>query len=135
MAEKRFIKGLFKDTAAIDQPAGSWRYASNMVLNETDGAVSNEGGNELSGHLGDVTLDPIYTRVGDFKAKVVGKIEVDDDKVVLFIVDEKEQNTFNNLENYCRMTFPIPENGRFSEYIQEKKHKVIIDDYMRPYRK
>jgi len=49
--------------------------------------------------------------------------------------DEKEQNTFNNLENYCRMTFPIPENGRFSEYIQEKKHKVIIDDYMRPYRK
>ena len=49
--------------------------------------------------------------------------------------DEKDQNTFNNLENYCRMTFPIPEEGRFSEYIQEKKHKVIIDDYMRPYRK
>tara|TARA_R100000951_G_scaffold12825_3_gene10256 strand:- start:2525 stop:8788 length:6264 start_codon:yes stop_codon:yes gene_type:complete len=96
MAEKRFIKGLFKDTAAIDQPAGSWRYANNMVLNQTDGAVSNEGGNELSGHLGDITLDPIYTRVGDFKAKVVGKIEVDDDKVVLFIVDEKEQNTNNS---------------------------------------
>ena len=49
--------------------------------------------------------------------------------------DEKDQNTFNNLENYCRMTFPIPDDGRFSEYIQEKKHKVIIDDYMRPYRK
>jgi len=49
--------------------------------------------------------------------------------------DEKDQKTFNNLESYCRMTFPIPDNGRFSEYIQEKKHKVIIDDYMRPYRK
>jgi recombination DNA repair RAD52 pathway protein len=49
--------------------------------------------------------------------------------------DEKDQNTFNNLENYCRMTFPIPDDGRFSEYIQEKKHKVIIDDYLRPYRK
>ena len=49
--------------------------------------------------------------------------------------DEKDQKTFNNLESYCRMTFPIPDKGRFSEYIQEKKHKVIIDDYMRPYRK
>ncbi len=49
--------------------------------------------------------------------------------------NEKDQNTFNNLENYCRMTFPIPDDGRFSEYIQEKKHKVIIDDYLRPYRK
>ena len=49
--------------------------------------------------------------------------------------DEKDQNTFNNLENYCRMTFPIPDNGRFSDYIQEKQHKVIIDDYLRPYRK
>ena len=49
--------------------------------------------------------------------------------------NEKDQNTFNNLENYCRMTFPIPDNGRFSEYIQEKNHKVIIDDYLRPYRK
>jgi len=49
--------------------------------------------------------------------------------------DENDQKTFNNLESYCRMTFPIPDKGRFSEYIQEKKHKVIIDDYMRPYRK
>ena len=52
MAEKRFIKGLFKDTGYIDQPEGSWRHAVNMVLNKTDGAVSNEGGTELAGHLG-----------------------------------------------------------------------------------
>ena len=49
--------------------------------------------------------------------------------------DENDQKTFNNLESYCQMTFPIPDKGRFSEYIQEKKHKVIIDDYMRPYRR
>ena len=49
--------------------------------------------------------------------------------------DEKDQKTFLDLEKYCRMTFPIPDDGRFSEYIQEKKHKVIIDDYLRPYRK
>ena len=45
MAEKRFIKGLFKDTANSDQPEGSWRHATNMVVNETEGAISNEGGN------------------------------------------------------------------------------------------
>ena len=49
--------------------------------------------------------------------------------------DEKDQKTFLDLEKYCRMTFPIPDDGRFSDYIQEKKHKVIIDDYLRPYRK
>ena len=48
--------------------------------------------------------------------------------------DEKDQKTFLNLEKYCRMTFPIPPEGRFSDYIQEKQHKVIIDDYLRPYR-
>lgn len=56
--DKKFLKGLFKDTAPIDQPAGTWRYAKNMILNDTAGAVSNEGGNELSGHLGDSIVDP-----------------------------------------------------------------------------
>ena len=49
--------------------------------------------------------------------------------------DERELKIFNDLENYCRNHFPIPPEGKFSDYIQEKKHKVIIDDYMRPYRK
>ena len=49
--------------------------------------------------------------------------------------DERHIKIFNDLENYCRNHFPIPPEGRFSDYIQEKKHKVIIDDYMRPYRK
>jgi hypothetical protein len=81
MAEKRFAKGLFKDTAHIDQPEGSWRYARNMLLNSTDGAVSNEGGTELSGHLG--TDDT----VGAQNDKVIGAIEVDKDRVVLFILN------------------------------------------------
>jgi len=49
--------------------------------------------------------------------------------------DERDIKTFHNLELYCRNTFPIPPEGRFSDYIQEKQHKVIIDDYLRPYRK
>ena len=49
--------------------------------------------------------------------------------------DENDQKTFLNLEAYCRKNFPINGAGRFSEHIQEKRHKVIIDDYLRPYRK
>ena len=81
MAEKRFIKGLFKDTSHIDQIEGSWRYARNMVVNETDGAISNEGGTDLAGHLGTSLI------VGALKDSVVGKIEVNNDRVILFVVD------------------------------------------------
>ena len=81
MAEKRFIKGLFKDTAYGDQPEGSWRHANNMLLNETEGAISNEGGIELSGHLG------TNTTIGATNDKVIGAIEVNDDKVILFVTD------------------------------------------------
>ena len=49
--------------------------------------------------------------------------------------NEQEIKLFHNLELYCRKNFPIPPEGKFSDYIQEKRHKVIIDDYLRPYRK
>ena len=81
MAEKRFIKGLFKDTSHLDQLEGSWRHARNMILNDTAGAVSNEGGTELAGHLGTNTAQ------GSQNDKVIGGIEVDKDRVILFILD------------------------------------------------
>tara|TARA_R110000822_G_scaffold183760_2_gene323138 strand:- start:26462 stop:31966 length:5505 start_codon:yes stop_codon:yes gene_type:complete len=81
MAEKRFIKGLFKDTGHIDQPEGSWRHARNMVINATDGAVSNEGGTQLLGHLGE------NPNVGSQNDKVVGTIEVNDNRTVFFVTD------------------------------------------------
>ena len=48
--------------------------------------------------------------------------------------DERELKIFNDLENYCRRNFPIPDDGKFSDYIQEKRHAVIIKDFLRPYR-
>ena len=78
---KRFIKGLFKDTAHIDQPEGTWRYAKNAIVNNKKGSLSNEGGTELAGHLGQ---NPTTGAQND---KVIGKIEVNDNKVVLFIKD------------------------------------------------
>lgn len=59
------------------------------------------------------------------------------DKIGKYATSEvkKDQNTFNNLEAYCRKNFPIPDDGKFSDYIQEKRHAVIINDFLRPYRK
>ena len=84
MAEKRFIKGLFKDTGHIDQPEGTWRHARNMVMNYKDGAVSNEGGTILNGHLGNNSIR------GAQEDKVIGAIEVDSDRVVLFVLNVVE---------------------------------------------
>ncbi len=79
MAEKRFIKGLFKDTGHIDQPAGSWRYAKNTILNEKKGSISNEGGTKLAGFLN-------FESSGQ-KEKIIGAVEVNNDRVVLFLKD------------------------------------------------
>ena len=49
--------------------------------------------------------------------------------------NEHEIKLFHDLELYCRKNFPIPPEGKFSDYIQEKRHKIIIDDYLRPYKK
>ena len=46
----------------------------------------------------------------------------------------KDNKTFNDLENYCRNTFPIPDKDKFRDHIQEKRHKVIIEDYLRAYK-
>ena len=81
MAEKRYVKGLFKDTGHIDQPDGTWRHARNMVLSQLDGSMGNEGGTELSGHLGGNNI------TGATKDKVIGAVEVSGDKTILFITD------------------------------------------------
>lgn len=72
MTEKRFLKGLFKDTGQLDQPESTWRYALNAVLNTQKGAISNEAGAEYV-----AKIDP------DFKA--IGAIEISDGRVVLFL--------------------------------------------------
>ncbi len=49
--------------------------------------------------------------------------------------DERDSKIFNDLENYCLRNFPFPVGGKFGDYIQEKRHAVIINDFLRPYRK
>tara|TARA_R100001594_G_scaffold102334_1_gene137051 strand:+ start:6330 stop:11804 length:5475 start_codon:yes stop_codon:yes gene_type:complete len=74
MKQKKFLKGLFKDTAHIDQPEGTWRYARNTILNEKKGSISNEGGNFASG-TGSI-IPPDH--------RAIGAIEVDDDRTIIF---------------------------------------------------
>lgn len=89
--DKRFGKGLFKDTAHIDQPEGSWRHARNMLLNETEGAVSNEGGTKLGGFLeGDISV------TGNQDSKVIGKIEVNNDRIILFVLVQVGTNSYES---------------------------------------
>ena len=49
--------------------------------------------------------------------------------------EKRELKIFNDLENYCRKNFPIPDECKFSDFIQEKRHALIINDFLRPYRK
>jgi len=100
MAEKRFLKGLFKDTSHIDQPVGSWRYAKNIIIADKKGSLSNEGGTSLNTFLIE------EGNIHHFD-KVVGAIEVSDDKVVLFIVDINPNPTLGTNESGNFFGLPI----------------------------
>ena len=69
----KYVKGLNKDAAPVDQPEGSYRYAKNALSNETAGAISNEPGTRKAGSL---------------EGKILGTIEITDDRVVMFEVKE-----------------------------------------------
>ena len=80
----KFIKGLNKDASPVDQPEGTYRYAKNILFNETAGAVSNEPG----------TTNVNQIQNGH---RVIGSIEITDDRVVLFTTDN---NNTHNLYTY-----------------------------------
>ena len=82
----KYVKGLFKDTAHIDQPEGSWRYARNVVVHPVDGAISNENGMDAVRPAekplpdGQWNIDTLPDG-----AIVIGTIEITDDKIILFL--------------------------------------------------
>ena len=71
----KYVKGLNKDAAPVDQPEGSYRYAKNALSNETAGAISNEPGTRRAGSL-------------NTNSVILGTIEITDDRVVMFEVQE-----------------------------------------------
>ena len=89
-----------------------------------------------------VVNKPKQTNQKQIKSDVMPEALTNDEKDMLITriaklatsENEGEQKVFNNLENYCRKTFPIPDKDKFRDHIQEKKHKVIIEDYLRAYK-
>jgi len=79
----RYIKGLFKDTSHIDQPAGTIRYAKNAVINRTYGALSNEEGNTLMASM------PEYSTV-------IGTIPLVDGEIVIFLIINNPNINFDH---------------------------------------
>tara|TARA_R100001463_G_scaffold17061_7_gene44028 strand:- start:5245 stop:10686 length:5442 start_codon:yes stop_codon:yes gene_type:complete len=85
MADKRFVKGLFKDTTYLDQPEGSWRYALNAIMQDKDGTITNETGNTPDGQIGG--------GLAGENMLCIGHVEVDNDKVILFLRDRRDDGS------------------------------------------
>jgi hypothetical protein len=77
---KKLSKGMFKDTARVDQPEGTMRDALNANLNDKKGSISNEWG----------TTE--YPNNANFR--VLGRAVLDDDKIVMF-----GQDVFNTFDD------------------------------------
>ena len=87
---KKFIKGLFKDTGKIDQPEGSWRHAKNTIFKDKQGSITNEGGTDLAHYL--FNTFPGQTTSGNQHERVIGKIELEDNRTILFVTEIKLNN-------------------------------------------
>tara|TARA_X000001382_G_scaffold32166_1_gene21031 strand:+ start:2698 stop:8964 length:6267 start_codon:yes stop_codon:yes gene_type:complete len=90
----KYIKGLSKDTGHMDQPEGTWRYARNIQIHPVDGVLSNEHGMELLSKKSKPGL-PDNTEILPEGSIVIGSIEINDDRVILFLTFN---TTFTDLE-------------------------------------
>ena len=96
----KYIKGLFKDTAHIDQPQGTWRYAKNMNIHPVSGAMVNEEGNDalalpLEGASGSTAITgDTNNNVFPPASIIVGHIETTDDRIVIFITYDRSVDFF-----------------------------------------
>ena len=107
--EKRFVKGLFKDSGHIDQMKGSWRHALNMIMNDKEGSLSNEGGTTPRWFADQSKAQSILR--GQYN-KCIGAIEVNDDRVVLFMC--QEDKTTANGRDLIAMWDPAGNSGKGS---------------------
>ena len=72
---EKFLKGMNKDTARIDQIDGTYRDALNAVIDSDKGAITSEQGNSLVARLQDV--------VGR-SYNIVGQIALPNDDFLMF---------------------------------------------------
>jgi hypothetical protein len=73
---EKFIKGMNKDTARIDQIDGTFRDALNAVIDSDKGAITSEQGNSLVARLKDPNISRFFN--------VVGQIALPNDDFLMF---------------------------------------------------
>jgi len=73
---EKFIKGMNKDTARIDQIDGTFRDALNAVIDSDKGAITSEQGNSISAILKDPNVNRFFN--------VVGQIALPNDDFLVF---------------------------------------------------
>lgn len=78
----KFLKGLYKDSALIDQPQSTHRDALNMIMNLDKGSISTEYGNTVS-QASQKISDAIPKILGQDR-KINGSILLPDNKFLLF---------------------------------------------------
>ena len=93
----KYIKGMFQDTPEVDQPQSTWRYAKNALVNKVAGGITNEGGIERLVTLSGAVMKNIE--------RVIGKIEVSDNRAIIFTATDVVDYTFTN-----------PVDGSITEY-------------------
>lgn len=78
----KFLKGLYKDSALVDQPQSTHRDALNMVMNLDKGSVSTEYGNQAS-NASSLIQASIPKVIGQDR-KINGSILLPDNKFLVF---------------------------------------------------
>lgn len=88
---KNFNEGINRDVSRINQPKGSYRDANNISVSNPIGSISKEYGNK------NLPFDIVYNRLHPslntpYEFTIIGSYEKFDDLVVLFLVDERDEN-------------------------------------------
>jgi len=114
----KYIKGLSKDTGHVDQIEGTYRHAKNAILNDRAGSIQNEHG--TSTHVvfpthpyvgwADHSPLPLGGAVESGAVRVIGTIEITDDRVIVFAVTGNSSYIYI-VENKQAVTEGVPSNG------------------------
>ena len=130
---KKFLKGINKDVEKVDQLPATYRDALNANVNFIKGAISNENGN---------------IRIGDNFGDVVGQINLSDDSILVFAIDQNNisgillVNTIAktiailyidealdfNVKNPIEATSKINANGEILVYFTDNAYEEITTD-------
>ena len=84
------LKGINRDTNPMDQPAGTYRYAKNVIVDIEKLCVTSEEGDEQ--------------KVQRSSRAIVGYIVLSDDRLVLFLCDDIVSPTFSEISIYNPIT-------------------------------